>query len=295
MRRRWTAAAAGAGLALALAGCGAPAGLDGDLTDDWRPMDAPAQFVPAAGTCHTAFQDVGYLSGYNPVDCDASHRVETVHVGTMTGDPAEADEPPRSGSAGMRAAHAECDREVAKAVGADWRTGRLSLTVLFPSRQAWGGGARWFRCDLSEVESLDDPSAVPRTGSLKKALTGDSALLHRCFDPDVDEDDVEEMTPVACTKKHRVEFVGVYPAPDLSFDAIDRNEARIHKGCRALVAAYAGVPNDGDLEYRAGTIFYHAYEQEWDNGNRGVQCFLWVDRDLTRSMKGVGTKGLPTT
>ena len=43
------------------------------------------------------------------------------------------------------------------------------------------------------------------------------------------------------------------------------------------------MPNNSDLQYRAGTIFYHPYEQEWQNGNRGVQCFLWLDdRNLTR-------------
>jgi hypothetical protein len=54
------------------------------------------------------------------------------------------------------------------------------------------------------------------------------------------------------------------------------------------------VPDDANVQYRAGTIFYHPYEQEWKDGNRGVQCFLWVsDRSLTRSMKGAGSKALP--
>ncbi|MEU8052609.1 septum formation family protein [Micromonospora haikouensis] len=293
MRRWWTAVAVSAGAALALAGCGTPAGLDGDLADDWRTMAAPTQFVPAAGTCHTVFADVGYLSGYNPVDCATSHRVETLHVGTLTGAAAELSAPPAAGSAGMKAVRAECDREVNKALGADWRAGRLFLSPVFPSRHAWSGGARWFRCDVSEVESVDDPSAVPRTGSLAGALKGASALAHRCFNPKIKKDDVQEMTPVACTRKHRVEFVGVYQAPDISFAQVDKNRMRIHKGCRTLIASYAKVPNNGDLEYRAGTIFYHPFEQEWKDGNRGVQCFLWVDRDLTRSVKGVGTRGLP--
>ncbi|GAA2715791.1 septum formation family protein [Micromonospora olivasterospora] len=294
MRRWWTALAVGA-TATALAGCGTPAGVDGDLVDDWKPLAAPTQFVPAAGACHTAFEDVGYLASYNPVDCGASHRVETIHVGTVTGPAADRSTSPAAGSAGMKAVRAECDREVNKAVGGDWRSGRLFLSTVFPSKQAWAGGARWFRCDLNEKESLDDSTAVTRTGSLKGALTGNSALAYRCFSPKIKNDRVTEMTAVSCTKRHRAEFVGVHQGPDIPFDQINKNGERIHRGCLALVAAYAKVPNNGDMKYRAGTIFYHAREAEWNDGNRGVQCFLWVDRDLTRSVKGAGTKVLPVT
>ncbi|MFG1953232.1 septum formation family protein [Micromonospora sp. NPDC048830] len=292
MRRWWTAVAVGATVA-ALAGCGAPGGVDGDLVDDWKGMAAPAPFVPAVGTCHPAVQEVGYLSAYNPVDCGTSHRVETIHVGTVTGAAADRSTPPAAGSAGIKAVRAECDREVNKAVGADWRSGRLFLSTVFPSRQAWKGGARWFRCDLNEVESVDDSSVVPRTASLKGALSGNSPLAHRCFQPKIKNSTVDEMTAVPCTRKHRAEFVGVYQAPDVAFNQIDNNRLRIHRGCRSLIASYVKVPNNGDLEYRAGTIFYHAFEAAWTDGNRGVQCFLWVDRDLTRSLKGAGTKGLP--
>ncbi|MGW4499822.1 septum formation family protein [Micromonospora sp. NPDC004336] len=296
MRRRWAAVAAGAVAALALAGCGTPAGTDGDLTDDWPAPAAPQAFVPAAGVCHSVVQEVGYLTAYNPVDCAASHRAETVHVGTLTGAAAERTTPPPAGSAGMRAARSECDTKANEAVGADWRSGRLGLSVVLPSPGAWDGGARWFRCDLSERTSLDEANAKARTGSLKGALTGAAPLAHRCFNPKVSDDDVREMVPVACTSKHHAEFVGVWRAPDTSYQAFTRDSMKVHRACRALIARYARVPNNSDLQYRAGTIFYHPFEREWRNGNRGVQCFLWVsDRNLTRSMKGAGTKGLPVT
>lgn len=292
MRRWWTTAAVAA-TATALTGCGAPAGVDRDLVDDWRPLPAATQFVPAAGVCHAALGRVGSLASYDPVDCATSHRVETMHVGTVTGPAADRSTPPAPGSTGMKSVRAECDREVNKAVGADWRSGRLFLTTVFPSRQAWAGGARWFRCDLTEIKSLDDTSIVPRTGSLRGALSGDSPLAHRCFRPKFKNGHVDVMTAVPCTSRHRAEFVGVYQAPDVAFRDIDDNPQRIHRGCRTLIASYVRVPNDGDLTYRAGTIFYYAAEAEWTDGNHGVQCFLWVDRDLTRSLKGAGTAGLP--
>lgn len=293
--RRWLAAVAmGAVTALAVAGCGAPAGIDRDLVDDWPVPGVPKVFVPTVGTCHRHFQDVGFLSGYNPVDCGQTHRVETVHVGTLTGTNADRSTAPPAGSAGMRAARAECDRKVNRALGADWRSGRLDLGVVFPSPSAWTGGARWFRCDLSETESLDDSSIIPRTGSLKGALAGAADLAHRCFNPKLVKDDIEEMVAVPCAAKHHAEFVGVYQAPDTSYASFDKSGNQLHKRCLALIAKYAKVPNNSDLQYRVGTIFYQPYEQSWKDGNRGVQCFLWIsDRNLTRSVKGAGPKGLP--
>ncbi|SCF26156.1 Septum formation [Micromonospora viridifaciens] len=293
MRRWWTAAAVGATL-LALAGCGAPAGVDGDLTDDWSALPPAETFVPAAEVCHPTIQDVGYLSGYNPIDCATSHRAETLHVGTLTGTDASRSTPPRAGSTGRRAAYAECGREVSKAVGGDWRSGRLRLTVVFPSPQAWSGGARWFRCDLFEVVSLDDDSVTARTASLRNALTPGSPLALGCFEPKISNDDLEEMRPVACTAKHHAEFVGVYPFPDVTYAEFKRSSTRAHKACRSLTAKYVKVPDNSDLQYRAGTIIYHPVEEQWNDGDRGVQCFLWVDdRTLTRSLKGAGSKGLP--
>jgi len=294
MRRWWTAVAVGATAVLALAGCGVPAGVDRDLTDDWPAFPAVEGFVPEAGVCHATIQDVGYLSGYSPIDCSTSHRAETLHVGTLTGADAGRGAPPRAGSTGIRTARAECDRQVSKAVGADWRSGRLQLSVVFPSALAWSGGARWFRCDLSEVASLDDGSITARSDSLRDALAPGSPLALGCFDPKLSKDDIEEMRPVACTAKHHAEFVGIYPFPDVAYAEFQRNSLRAHKACRGLIATYVKVPNNNDLQYRAGTIIYHPLEEQWKDGDRGVQCFLWVeDRTLTRSLKGAGNKGLP--
>ncbi|MFG2057990.1 septum formation family protein [Micromonospora sp. NPDC048930] len=294
MRRWWTAAAVGVTAALALAGCGAPGGVDRDLADDWPALPAAKAFVPAAGVCHATVQDVGYLSGYNPVDCTVSHRAETLHVGTLAGPDADRSAPPRTGSTGMRAARSECDRQVNKAVGADWRSGRLILSVIFPSASAWTGGARWFRCDVSEVASLDDGSITTRTASVRGALKPGSPLAFGCFNPKLVKDDIEEMAPVACTAKHHAEFVGVYQFPDVPYAQFQRSSVRTHKACRSLIAKYAKVPDNSDMQYRAGTIVYHPLEEEWKDGNRGVQCFLWLsDSTLTRSVKGGGSRALP--
>lgn len=296
MRRWWAAVAAGAVAALTLGACSAPAGVDRDLTDEWPAFAAPVGFVPEAGVCHPTVADVGYLSGYQPVDCATAHRVETLHVGTLTGPDAGRSAPPRAGSAGVRTAHAECARQVTRAVGADWRSARLQLSVVFPSALAWSGGARWYRCDVAEVNGLDEGNVTSRTGSLRGALKPGSPLALACFNPKLSKDEVQAMRPVACTTRHHAEFVGIYQAPDISYAEFQRTSLRAHKACRSLIAKYAKVPNDGNMQYRAGTIIYHPFEQQWRDGDRGVQCFLWVsDRTLTRSVRGAGGKALPIT
>ena len=88
--------------------------------------------------------------------------------------------------------------------------------------------------------------------------------------------------------------VGVRIAPNTSYATFEKSDDRIHQGCTGLIASFAKVPDNGDMRYRVGSIYYYPQEAEWKAGNRGVQCFLWVsDRDLTRSMKGAGNGGLP--
>lgn len=296
MRRWLVAVALGSAAVLAVAGCGNPGGVDGELTDDWAAVGEPQPFVPDAGTCHPRFQEIGFLSVYNPVDCSQLHEVETIHLGTFTGKDAERTSPPPAGSAARRTAWGECDKKATEALGADWRTARLLLSVVLPPPQGWSGGARWFRCDLSEVKSVDDADWVSRTGSLKGTLSAPSPLSYGCFEPKLSKDGehIEEMVAVACDKPHRSEFAGIYSAPETSHATFEKRSNSIHSACRGVIAGYVKVPNNSDMRYRTGTIFYSPTEEQWEAGDRGVKCFLWLsERKLTKSLKGAGTKGLP--
>ncbi|WP_232533890.1 septum formation family protein [Plantactinospora sp. KBS50] len=283
---------------LVLAGCGAPAGLDGDLLDDWKPMGEPEAFVPPAGVCYPDdFAETAYVSSFTPVDCTSSHRFETVHVGTFTGAVADRAKPPAQGSADLRSAFNACDGKASDYVGAQWRSARLWLGVAIPSAPAWGSGARWYRCDLVEVSEISDEEGEPvtRTASLKGALTGDSPLLLRCFVVQLDaQGGVFAVKPTDCKAKHNAEYVGVWSSPAASFPAKDRDWLPFYGGCRAAVGRYVGVPVDGMLQYRTGVLTLPAPRPDWQAGNHGVRCYLWMrNRDLDRSLKDAGTAGLP--
>lgn len=288
------------GVALvALAGCGdPPPGVDGDLTDEWGAFSAPVGFAPEPQTCHDQpYQPSTGLADYRPVPCDQPHLVETVHVGTFSGDAAELAEPPEPASAEYRAAYRECERQARDYLGAGFRLGRLWLGVSVPSRAGWQGGARWFRCDLVELESVyGEP--VRRVGSLANSLArgGKNDLRLGCYRATVEDGEVTEMTPTDCSAPHDAEFVGTWTAPGDSYpDPSDRDaEAKVYQGCRERVADYVDVPADGDLVYRTGTIADWMSRTEWQAGDRAFRCYLWLpDRELTRSLRGAGTAALP--
>jgi len=280
------------------AGCGNPSGVDGNLLDDWRQIAVPAAFVPDAGTCHRAnFARVGARDAYEKVDCEEQHRSETVYVGTYPDPAAQAPAPPSEDSPAARAAYRTCDLETSRYVGRQWRTARLWVGVTHPSEAAWTGGARWFRCEVLEISSIeDDGDLVQRIGTLKDALEDPASdLLLTCYKIELDPAGaIQTMPPANCGTRHNAEFVGIWYAKDLDYPKDDKGWRAFHDGCRALVASYVDVPNDKDLQYRTGVISLPGSADVWALGDYGVRCYLWLDgADLTSTLKGKGAKTLP--
>jgi hypothetical protein len=285
-------------LVLLLAGCGNPGGVDGNLVNDWTPIGAPTGFMPTAETCHLAnFSAIGARSTYEEVDCEQRHRTETVYVGLYPSPAADADAPPADSSAAAREAYRTCDLKTTEYVGGSWRTGRLWIGVTEPTTAAWIGGARWFRCDVLEVSSIeDDGGLVQRVGTVKDALAQpESPLLLTCYSIELDDAGAIDTMPAStCAAKHNAEFVGIWYAGDLGYPQTDAQWAKFHDGCRKLIATYTDVPDDADLQYRAGVVSLPGGDDVWALGDHGVRCYLWLDGSaLPASLKGAGVDGLP--
>src|SRR5262245_3671185 len=182
MRRPFAAPAVALALAF-LGSCDRPSGIDGSLSDDWAALSPAAVPVPATQTCYrTAATHVWVLDQYAgtpTASCDGPHQLETFHVGAFTGVDAERTGPPPMGSPEARRAYATCASEATAFLGDDWRTGRLDISVRFPSAAQWSGQARYFRCDAVEVAT---PAGLikERTGSLRGSLTGGRPLQLTC-------------------------------------------------------------------------------------------------------------------
>ncbi|MEU8260942.1 septum formation family protein [Micromonospora sp. NPDC048999] len=275
----------------ALTGC-ATDGLDGDLTDDWPALPQAGPFTPAVGVCQVAdFTPTVTLDGYDPVGCDLPHRVETVHVGAFTVDRSA---PPAVGSVELRTAFADCDTRASGYVGDNWRAGRLRLAVALPTGPGWTTGLRWYRCDLTELTTVETAAqVVTRTGSLRDALKGPSALRLGCQRTGGDLR-VQKLTPIDCGTSHDAEFVGVWPAPEGPYPTKNADWVPLYAGCNSILARYVGVPDDAMLRFRSGVVVRPPGSGRWAVGDRGVRCYLWLsDRTVTASLKGAGEAGLP--
>ena len=263
MRRRVIAVTVLVTAALALAGCAKPAGVDGNLVNGWALPAEPKIPVPTAPACY---------------DGDAAQRTS----------------PPPSGGPDRRTAFGLCSTQAKDYLGGDWRTGRMELFLVLPSELHWDAGARWYRCDIVEYRDLEDFAVVDRNGSMKGGLLGASDLKLGCATVTASGDSIDKVLPIACSTAHNGEFTGVYDHPDGEYptDATARSKANLD-GCRAVVAAYTGVPNDKDFQYRAGQVASPFSKAAWEIGNRGVRCYVWTPKTFTTSLKGAGVGGLP--
>jgi len=283
---------------LVLAGCGKPAGTDGDLTNGWAMLPAAKIVVPTAPACYTADDDdlTTITKWPEATDCTKSHNVELIYVGQFSDADADSSSgPPASGSPGRRTAYETCASQAKTYLGADWRSGRLELTLDVPISQQWEAGARWYRCDMQEYKDLQNYEVLDRTTSLKGGLVGSADLKLGCMTiTETSAQEIDKILPVACSSAHNGEFAGVWDAPDGAYptDANARKTANLN-GCRAVVASYAGIPNDSNFTYRTGQVATPFNKASWELGNRGVRCYIWLNKNVSNSLKGVGTGGLP--
>lgn len=285
--RRWIAAVAVAGAAaLLMSGCTSlPKGIDANIADEWADAKEPTGWTPVADKCQAAaFTETVYLSSYQPISCTDQHKSETIHVGTF--DSAVRNHPGRN-DAEVRTAYADCDAKATAFLGGRWQDGKLWLGVSLPSAEAWTGGARWYRCEVVQLDEMWG-DAVGRASSLRDALKTDESVRFGCQS----YKSGTGFTPVACTAKHNSEFVGNYFG--VTSYAKLKNKEAMAAGCRGVIAKYVGLKNDSTMKYRTGAVWDYPSETDWNAGDHGVRCWLWLSKKtVTKSLKGAGSKGLP--
>jgi putative regulator of septum formation len=285
--RRWATTLTCAFVVFMAAACsGATPGIDHDLTDDWRPLPAATPFRPAAGVCHDDIaEEQGALGDYAPIPCIATHVAETAAVGDLTGAAGW-----KSPAQGVTPAFQQCSKRVDAFLGADWRTGWLLLQPVLPSDAAWRGGARWVRCDLSEVSPVDGHT-IDRRASLRSGLKAGSALLMTCANPRIQGEQVTEMHPVACSRSHTSEFAGLFTTTAKTSGAVPAG--KVEKGCDAAIARFAHIPDDGSITARVGWLGFPPDSISWAAGDHSIRCFLWLNGEkMTGSYRNAGTAKL---
>lgn len=296
-----------AGVLLATSGCGLrPAGSDGDLFDDWQPMAAAKFDLPTAGTCldsqaKTPFEP---SSGRGtPIECGRGHSLEVVMVGPVTGNAAQATDPPAPGSDAYQAAYEDCTKAVNEYVGGDWHNGMLGVNVQLPSRTPWSGGQHSYVCSVFAVSSAYGTMALS-TSSLKGTLAGDAPKAMRCLDVNGDKaadgwwGTIRALTSIDCAQAHEAEFAGtvlVGTAGGAMPDKETLRKSTLDK-CWTVVAKFVGL-TDSQLDARAefGAAWDGMDKYQWDAGDRTQRCFALLSpgKKVHASIKGLGKNALP--
>jgi hypothetical protein len=271
---------------LALAACGRGGGTDGDLAGQWPRLADPVAWRPEAGTCHNGFEPRLMRSAYDPVDCAAAHRFETVHVGQFDGG-VSGSEPPGEGTEQFRSAWAECDAQATAYLGGQWRDRQVRVAVSLPVAEGWSAGSRWYMCQLGPVEWTGNRSTVFRQ-SLKGKFTGLPVLEWGCGE----QPGTGEFVPVDCGEPHDTEFVGSFTL-DMQYAAVkaryDVNDPMFHRECLKLIAEFVGVAGPAALPRGTGSSYWLPEGEDWQAGDHSVRCFLWIDGGaVSKSLRGAG-------
>jgi predicted small secreted protein len=280
-----------------LAGCGTPAGVDKDLTDDWAMLAVPKVPSPPVGACYTTTvsyfaTDTTTIFSFKPVDsCTASHASETFYVGDLAGTAASGTTPPKG--VALKDAYTKCSSEAETFLGGDYHDGRVEMLLLVPSSAQWSGGARYYRCDIAEVAS-DGDKPVTRTSSLKDGLRGDKPAGLTCAQETYESDGKTwlDYDATACTNLHNMEYVGTYVSGDRPFPSTaDDRKTAIRPGCEALGAKYLAMSASTLANHQeVGIGFWMVDEENWSRGNRSARCYamLFDKKETTRSIKNLG-------
>jgi Septum formation len=275
-------------VALALTACSQNGG--GGLTDRWSRMPDPVPWQPQAGTCHHGFEPRLMRSAYDPVDCAASHRFETVHVGQFGGG-LPGSEPPASDSPEFKSAWADCDAQATSYLGGQWRDRQVRVAVSLPVPEGWTAGSRWYMCQLGPVEWTGNRSAMLNQ-SVKGKYTSMPVLEWGCGN----QPDTGEFEPTDCAEAHDTEFVGSFTL-DLSYPAVrakyDANDPLFHRECLKLIAGFVGVSGPDRLPRGTGSSYWLPDQVDWQAGDQSVRCFLWIGGGaVSQSLRNAGVGGL---
>jgi hypothetical protein len=132
-------------------------------------------------------------------------------------------------------------------------------------------------------------SAIFATGCFSDQGNVFSLRVGQCFDdPDLEADEVTDVTIIECGEPHDNEVYAVFDAPGSEYPGSEELLAVANAGCLARFTSFVGVTFDlSDLD----ATFLAPTEQSWNaRDDREVICYLFDDdgAELEGSMRGVG-------
>jgi hypothetical protein len=144
-------------------------------------------------------------------------------------------------------------------------------------------------------ETASGQRQVSRTASLRDELRKPSStLVLRCFvTTPFSADKIKDTAATPCGKKHQAEFAGVWTAPETSAAAIAKNDKPVVAGCLHVIGKFTHLSDKQIAKGDAGWLYFLPTDEEWQQGERGVRCFVYSDHEpITGSVKGIGPAAL---
>ena len=266
-RRHLVAVAAGALLSsVVLSACSGQ-----DQGSNVDPDQVDTMTAPAAGACRLLTPgDLEQVSNASAtVECSQPHTAETFEVGELPASFADAEyDAPELATI----AYERCGKGFMEFLGADESLAMrtvLSWVMFRPSQEAWGDGARWYRCDIvGGIATSPQLVALPDTAA--DLLTEPDDAWLAC----VKGRSVNDEPRVPCTEDHTYRAVTTIKLgkPEDPYPGDDDVESRTRAFCSDSVAAWLGYP----VTYSFGYTWF--LEPEWEAGNRRSVCWAKTDQ-----------------
>ncbi len=173
------------------------------------------------------------------------------------------------------AAYAACYAEQLKVLGTVDPTGRILPNYFLPNPAQWTGGARWVRCDVSELRvgsTIAHPqyADLPSFATLVAALKSNPKQFALCEDdPANNGPDGAFTTYASCTGASDWTLLGhgnLTEAAGSAYPSTTAMQAEAAVACKQFAVSKGHV------------AFYEPPTQtEWDGGDRQVDC--WVNNN----------------
>jgi hypothetical protein len=199
-----------------------------------------APHVPPATGCATRRLATGSIDDYRPIGAGAARRRDLPrrHGSPMSGRAVDGSRGHARALSGVLGAAADFSAAVAQsAVGVQ--------SLAFGARHG-PVGARWFRCDVTHPISTERRTG--RTASLRRLKVPLAAALAASTRPST-RDGRRTHDAGACIRKHQRSSSGCGPVRT-SRTRSRQDRTRGRRRLPQRIAAYTGVPDDGDVQYR---------------------------------------------
>ncbi|MFI6098447.1 septum formation family protein [Lentzea sp. NPDC051213] len=250
------------------------------------PGPAPSTAAPGAPTLPKAGQCLNSAE-IKPVECAESHDAEVMAVGEISGLPSAYPD----AQALRKATLPPCYALINDYLGSQDSAGtRLQIWTFWPNEQGWAKGERWRLCTVTEL--TPDGKALPRKGSLKDSLKGNSFNTYQlCLAGSPSKE--ADVKTTACNGAHMAEAVpgGIVPLGKHSdpTPSKDQMNAVAKDKCTKAVHDYVGSDKRTDVI----PAWRMPGSQGWSEGWTYAICYAEANKTFTGTLLGIRDNPLP--